>query len=148
MMVLMLKAISLSSFVVMVIAILGLFAVDSLFSPSGAVIGVQGLAVALMIWARVSFGVRSFHATANPTEGGLVTTGPYRFIRHPIYTAGCLFAGAGILAHPSLRALGLGLLLFLGALVRMLCGERLVMQKYSTYRDYARVTKRMVPYIF
>jgi protein-S-isoprenylcysteine O-methyltransferase Ste14 len=43
--------------------------------------------------ARVTFGRRSFHAAANPTAGGLVTTGPYRLIRHPIYTAACLFVG-------------------------------------------------------
>ena len=144
----MLKALSLASFVLMIIAILGLVASDSLFSPSPAVIGVQCAAVALMIWARVAFGRRSFHAAANPTEGGLVTTGPYRFIRHPIYTAACLFCWAGILAHYSPKALGLGLLLFLGALGRMLCEEQLVREKYPAYRDYARQTRRMLPFIF
>jgi hypothetical protein len=62
----------------MVLAILGLFGSDSLFSLSPAVIGVQCLA-ALMIWARLTFGLRSFHPAANPTRGGLVTTGPYIF---------------------------------------------------------------------
>src|SRR5690242_9779288 len=97
----MLKAISLSSFALMALALLGLFFSDSLFSRSPSVIGVQCLAAALMIWARLTFGLRSFHATANPTEGGLVTTGPYRFIRHPIYTAVCLFAWAGVFSHLS-----------------------------------------------
>lgn len=144
----MLKAVSIASFALMVIAILGLLASDSLFSPSPAVIGVQCAAAALMIWARITFGRRSFHAAANPTEGGLVTTGPYRFIRHPIYTAVCLFGWAGIVAHYSLRAVALGLLLFLGALGRMLCEEQLVTQKYPAYRVYARTTRRMLPYIF
>jgi len=147
-MVVMLKAISLSSLALMVLAILGLFASDSLFSSSPAVIGVQCLAAALMIWARLTFGLRSFHPAANPTKGGLVTTGPYRFIRHPIYTAGCLFTWASIFSHLSLKALALGLLMILGALGRMLCEERLVAQKYPAYRDYARLTKRMIPYIF
>lgn len=30
--------------------------------------------------------------------GGLVTNGPYRFIRHPIYTAVCLFVWTGVLS--------------------------------------------------
>jgi hypothetical protein len=35
----------------------------------------------------LTFGARSFHAGANPTDGGVVTAGPYRFFRHPIYAA-------------------------------------------------------------
>jgi protein-S-isoprenylcysteine O-methyltransferase Ste14 len=61
-----------------------------------------------VIWARVAFGRRSFHLAANPTEGGLVTTGPYRLIRHPIYTGVCLVAGAEVLAHLSWKAALLG----------------------------------------
>jgi len=46
-----------------------------------------------MLWARLTFGGRSFHAGANPTAGGVVTTGPYRFVRHPIYAAILYFLG-------------------------------------------------------
>lgn len=60
---------------------------------------VQVVAAALMLWARFTFGGRSFRAGANPTEGGLVTTGPYRFVRHPIYTAVLLFLWAGVASH-------------------------------------------------
>jgi hypothetical protein len=69
-MVVVLKAISLSSLALMVLAIPGLCGSDSLFSFSPAVIGVQCLAVALMIWARLTFGLRSFHPAANPTRAG------------------------------------------------------------------------------
>jgi len=141
-------AVSLASFVLMVLALLGLLATDSLFSPSPGIIAVQSVAVALMIWARVTFGRRSFHAAANPTAGGIVTTGPYRFIRHPIYTAACWFGWAGVFGHYSPKALALGLLLFAGALGRMLCEERLMAQTYPAYRGYTRGTKRMLPYVF
>jgi len=132
----------------MILALLGLLLSDSLFSRSPVVIAVQCAAVALMVWARLTFGVRSMHAAANPTAGGLVTTGPYHFIRHPIYTAGCLIGWAGMVAHWSPTSAMYGVLLFAGALIRMLCEERLVAETYPAYRDYARVTKRMIPYVF
>lgn len=132
----------------MVGALAGLLASRALFCPSPAVIAIQIAAVALMVSARVTFGVRSFHAAADPTEGGLITTGPYRFIRHPIYTAVCLFAWAGIIANLSVVAAALGMLLFAGALGRMLAEETLIVRTYPEYRDYARRTRRMIPYVF
>jgi protein-S-isoprenylcysteine O-methyltransferase Ste14 len=144
----MLKALSVLGLLLMVAALLGLLATHSLFSGSLVIIAVQGAAVALMVWARVTFGRRSFHAAANPTEGGLVTAGPYRFVRHPICTAVCLFVFAGALGHVSLPAVGLAPLVFLGALGRMLPEERLVLQRYPEYADYAARTKRMLPLVF
>jgi protein-S-isoprenylcysteine O-methyltransferase Ste14 len=144
----MLKAVSIASLLLMVAALLGLWATGALFAPSPFVIAVQVAAVALMLWARLTFGRRSFHAAANPTAGGLVTNGPYRYIRHPIYTAACLFGWAGALAHPSLVSALLALLLFAGALGRMLCEEKLVTERYPEYAQYAQATKRMVPYLF
>ena len=144
----MLKLLSVVGLLLMVAALFGLVATRSLFSRSPTIIAVQIAAVALVVWARVTFGRRSFHAAANPTEGGLVTTGPYRFMRHPIYTAVCLFAFAGALAHVSLTAVGLALLVFVGALGRMLAEERLVAQRYPEYADYAARTRRMIPFVF
>lgn len=139
---------SVLGFLIMVAALLGLLATRSLFSPHPVVIAVQAAAAALMIWARLTFGERSFHASADPTEGGLVTTGPYRFVRHPIYAAVCLFTFSGALAHLSVRSVVLALLGFGGALVRMLAEERLVTARYPEYAEYAARTKRMVPYLF
>jgi protein-S-isoprenylcysteine O-methyltransferase Ste14 len=105
-----------------------------------------GLLIAL--WARVTFGRRSFHLAANPTAGGLVTTGPHRFIRHPIYTAVCLLTGTGVLAHGSWKALLLGGMVFAGALVRLFCEEALVVKRYPEYRQYSANTWRMIPFLF
>ena len=144
----MLKVISIVGVVVMIGALIGLYRIGVLFTAQPIAIALQLLAVALMVSARVTFGRRSFHAAANPTAGGLVTTGPYRFIRHPIYTAACLFGWGSIVVHWSLVSVALGMLLLLGALMRMLCEEQLVKQKYPEYVEYAKVTKRMVPYLF
>ncbi len=77
-----------------------------------------------------------------------MTTGPYHYIRHPIYTGACLFGWAGVLANMSVVSVALGGLLILGAAMRMLTEERLVAQRYPAYRQYAQTTKRMVPYVF
>jgi len=139
---------SLAALLIMVVAVLGLLATNSLLARTPEGIAVQVAALLLMVWARVTFGRRSFHASAEPTAGGLVTTGPYRFIRHPIYTAACLFVWAGVLSNWSVLAGLLGVVLLVGAFVRMLCEERLVVAAYPEYREYAGSTKRMVPYVF
>ena len=144
----MLKVFSIVGVVVMVGALIGLYKIGVLFTAQPIAIALQLLAVALMVSARVTFGRRSFHAAANPTAGGLVTTGPYRIIRHPIYTAACLFGWGSIVVHWSSVSVALGILLLLGALVRMICEEQSIKQKYPEYLEYMKVTKRMVPYLF
>lgn len=129
-------------------ALLGLLAAHSLFSPAPLAIVVQAGAAALMIWARLTFGRRSFHATAGPTAGGLVTTGPYRYVRHPIYTSACLFGWAGALANISVTAMSLAILLLAGAIVRIMTEEPALVERYPEYREYAARTRRMIPGVF
>ena len=144
----MLKALSIVGCVGMAAGLITQFAPRNLFSSAPVAIAVQTGAGVLLLWARVTFGRRSFHVTSNPTEGGLVTSGPYRHIGHPIYTAICLFSGAGAVAHWSWKG---GLLsgLVLGcALGRIFCEEVMVAARYPEYRQYAAKTWRMVPYVF
>src|SRR5260221_2414300 len=118
----------------MMSGLLLLLFLHALFSRSPIVIGWQLAALVLFCWSRISFGRRSYHVGANPTKGGLVTTGPYRVIRHPIYTTFCLFTAAGAAAHLSWKT-GLALGLIAGsALIRIFCEESLVRLDYPEYR--------------
>lgn len=143
-----LNILSVLGYLLMVTGILSLAANRGLFSTHPAVVVTQIVAIALMIWARQTFGRRSFHLAADPTEGGLITSGPYRLIRHPIYTSVILFILAGIAAHWSLLNAFFGVLLISGALLRILCEEHLVRIRYPEYDLYASKTKRMIPYVF
>jgi len=134
--------------VMMIAALLAMIALGYALSPALAVITIQGCAVALMLWARFTFGIRSFHASAQPTSGGLVTRGPYAYIRHPIYTAICLFMWPPAIARASWASVGLAALLTAGAIVRMLCEESLLVVQYPEYAAYAARTKRMIPFVF
>ncbi len=141
------KILSLAGLGAMAAGIVLLWGTGALFSTNPAVLAVQALAVLLFVWARATFGLRSFHAAANPTEGGLVTTGPYRWMRHPIYAALLLFAGAGAAARHSAGSLFF-LLLAAGAALRIAAEEKLIVERYPEYREYARRTKRLVPFLF
>jgi protein-S-isoprenylcysteine O-methyltransferase Ste14 len=142
------QAASRIGFVILVLAVVGLLAQRSLFGRPGLAVLVQLAAVALMIWARVAFGRRSFHASAEPTEGGLVTSGPYRYLRHPIYASILWFAAAGALSHVSTASLLLLALACVGAWLRIAAEERLLREMYPEYAEYAARTKRVIPYVW
>ena len=131
-------------------AVAGLFYLmykNYLFSPNPFAIALQVAAAALMVWARITFGKRSFHAGANPTAGGLVTRGPYRYWRHPIYAAITYFVWAGVLSYHSVEAHATALAVTLCLAVRMILEEQLLIAEYPEYTEYARKTKRFIPYI-
>jgi protein-S-isoprenylcysteine O-methyltransferase Ste14 len=144
----MLKILSIIGYFGMMGGLLGLLAMRNLFSLSPLNISLQVAALLLFLWARVTFGRRSFHVVADPTEGGLVTGGPYRYIRHPIYAAMCLFALAGVAGHLSWSAGWCGGLVLACAVIRISCEETLVAARYPEYAQYAATTSRMIPYIY
>ena len=144
----MLKTLSIIGYVGMIGGLLGLLATRALFSSSPLIISLQVLALLLFLWARITFGRRSYHVAANPTEGGLVTGGPYRHIRHPIYAAFCLFTSAGAAAHWSWSAGLCGGMVLGSAVIRIFCEESLVAARYPEYARYAAATWRMIPYVY
>jgi len=143
-----LKALSFTGYFGMMGGLLLLIFVRGIFSPSPIIIVLQIAAVLLFLWARITFGRRSYHVGANPTQGGLVTNGPYRYIRHPIYSALCLFTGVGAAAHFSWKSALAFALVFGFALLRIFCEETLVSLTYPDYKEYSARTWRMVPGIF
>jgi len=144
----MLKGLSILGYVGMVIGLLGLVLFRGLFSASPFVLLAQSVAVLLFVWARFTFGRRSFHAGANPTAGGLVTSGPYRFIRHPIYTSVCLFVGAAVAGHFSWQTAICGGTVLGGALLRIHCEEILLRVQYPEHAQYAARSWRMLPFVY
>jgi len=101
-----------------------------------------------MIWARLTFGIRSFNASANATKGKLVTSGPYRWFRHPIYAALIYFFIGSLIAYPTLEVFMVVLLISSGLFIRMLLEEKSLSGSYPEYVEYSKKTKRIIPFVF
>ncbi|HTY39371.1 MAG TPA: isoprenylcysteine carboxylmethyltransferase family protein [Bacteroidota bacterium] len=142
------NTVSVLGYALMVAGLLLLWFNRGLFCYSPVVIVLQCAAIGLMIWARATFKARSFHFSAAPTEGGLVTNGPYSFIRHPIYASVLLFIWAAVAGSFSISNVLFGCLVSAGAWLRITCEETLVRERYPEYQQYAETTKRLIPFVF
>jgi protein-S-isoprenylcysteine O-methyltransferase Ste14 len=102
--------------------------------------------VALLVWASVVLGRFLVHEAAVFQDHALVTGGPYRSLRHPIYSgylALLLGSGLGML---NVYLLLLWPFSLLGILIQVGSEERLLGLKFGpTYRRYAARTGRLVP---
>ncbi len=106
-----------------------------------------GAGIAFAIWARWHL-VRNWSGTPSIKEGHeLVTSGPYRFVRHPIYT-GILLALFG----SALTGGGVWLVVFLmfgvNVLYRLPVEERYMLQLFpDAYPEYKKKTKAIIPFM-
>jgi protein-S-isoprenylcysteine O-methyltransferase Ste14 len=142
---------SVAATLVLMAAVLALVLDHTFFSKLPAGMAIQVAAALLMIWARLTFGLRSFHAAANPTQGGLVTSGPYRYWRHPIYAAVLFFVWTGVLTQggiPSLLSLLLAVVATVTTGVRILSEEKLLKATFPDYAAYAAQTRRLIPFVY
>jgi protein-S-isoprenylcysteine O-methyltransferase Ste14 len=119
-------------------------------NPWGAGVGLVLFASGLgfAIWARLHIGRNWGTPMSQKDEPELVTSGPYRFVRHPIYS-GILIAGVGTavaLSWAWLIAVALaGIYFIYSAIVE----ERNLTEQFpDTYPAYKQSTKMLVPFIF
>ena len=139
---------SIIAFLVAVAGVLFLFYRNYIFSFNPVTIFIQVFSMGLMIWARFTFGIRSFHAAANTTRGELVTNGPYRWLRHPIYASLIYFFSASVIAYPFLETVIGFVMISVGLFVRMILEEKYLNERYKEYTEYSKNTKRLIQYLF
>jgi protein-S-isoprenylcysteine O-methyltransferase Ste14 len=112
-------------------------------------VGVAALSFAFCWWARLYLG-RLWSASITRKENHrVVNTGPYRLVRHPIYTGISLAALATALQEGSLIALAGAAILTLGWYVKARIEEDFLRAELGAqaYNDYAARVPMLVPFL-
>lgn len=89
---------------------------------------------------------RSF--STMPEARALVTSGPYRYVRHPLYVAEELAIIGVFLQFRSLPAFIIVAIQFGLQLQRMQCEEKVLAKAFPSYGDYCRKTARLIPGVY
>jgi protein-S-isoprenylcysteine O-methyltransferase Ste14 len=130
----------------LLLVLLGL--TGNLFSWNPIVIAGQLLGLALVIYARITFGKQRFNISATPAEGPLLRRGPYRVIRHPMYTGASLLLLVTVIGHLSLFTAAIGILILVIIPWRINLEESQLKATYPDYAEYASRTKRLIPLVY
>jgi protein-S-isoprenylcysteine O-methyltransferase Ste14 len=83
-----------------------------------------------------------------PEVRRLVTGGPYRLVRHPLYAAEILAAVAFVMVNPGVLPVAVLVPFIVTQLLRSRFEERLLTEAYPEYAGYARKTRRLIPFVW
>lgn len=113
---------------------------------SGAGLGTVSLVLALWIFRTIGKNITSTVETREEHE--LVTDGPYRWVRHPLYTVGTsFFMSLGIVAANWFMGLA-SLVVLVMLLIRLPKEEEKLIERFGDeYRAYMERTGRLLPRI-
>ena len=113
---------------------------------TAAIVCAIGLAFA--IWARVTLG-SNWSGVVTLKEGHeLVERGPYRFVRHPIYTGMLTMFFATALAQGHLSGFAGTLQMFASFWIKLRDEEKLMLRQFDErYTEYQQRVKRIIPFV-
>jgi protein-S-isoprenylcysteine O-methyltransferase Ste14 len=111
---------------------------------TGAVLGV--LSLAIYTWARVTLGKEWSSSMQVREKHDLVTTGPYRWIRHPIYLAMMGFLIGITLVTANWFLIAFLIVSIVDLALRIPKEEQMMMEEFGNeYKAYMQRTGRLLP---
>ncbi len=130
-----------------IIAMMLWFGKGILTSIPGMIVFMVGLAIGL--WALVHNRLGNFNIRPDIKHGcEMVNSGPYRFVRHPMYTS-VLFMMFGVfIAAPTLLEFGFLAGLFVVLSAKALREERLWCDHHQGYSAYKSETRMFIPILW
>ena len=109
-------------------------------------ITLTALGIAFAIWARFYIGQNWSSAVTIKFDHQLISTGPYAWVRHPIYSCLILAMIGTALARRELRGLLALVLLYLGFKIKSRMEEKFMRKTFGPeYEDYSRSTGALIP---
>jgi protein-S-isoprenylcysteine O-methyltransferase Ste14 len=121
--------------------------------PAGPALPVLGAALVLAglvfaLWARRHLG-RNWSGDVTVKEGhALIRSGPYRLVRHPIYSGVVLALAGTALAIGSALGFVATVLILIGFVIKLQVEEARMRETFPDYADYCRRTARLIPGVY
>ena len=118
--------------------------------PWVAVLGVVVTAAGLLfaIWARAYLGTNWSGTVTVKVGHQLIRTGPYRWVRHPIYSGMILALIGTAINQGQLRGVVAVVLLWIGFTMKSRVEERFMTNTFGAeYEEYSRSTGAIVPWL-
>lgn len=112
-------------------------------------VGLVALVVPLFYWQLSSLGKNITKTVAIRSEHTLVTSGPYKYIRHPLYAFGFMFIVGTAVALANWFILGMAVLTWIPLAMRTPLEEQKLIEAFGDeYRAYMQRTGRYFPKMF
>ena len=138
------------SYVIIQVVFIILIGITGPIMPNNAMILIgETVGVILMVWAIWTMKLNNLNISPDLKNNSiLVLSGPYKLIRHPMYSSVLLVTLMLVINHLTLWRVGFWLVLFTDLHFKSLYEEKLLLAKYSEYSDYMSKTKRLIPFIY
>ena len=121
----------------------------SVFPENIYVLIIEAIALLIGVWAVLAMKLHTVTVLPSVKQGGqLCTTGPYRVIRHPMYTAVLLLLLGLLFNNYSHTGLAVFFIVLVDLIVKMNVEEKILLAHYTDYKNYMTKTKRIIPFLY
>ena len=121
----------------------------SIWPSNNFLLAIELFGLGLGVWAILAMGTGNFNITPNiKANSEFIVSGPYKYIRHPMYSSLLLATLPLIINSMSVFRTTVWLVLLIDLLLKLNYEEKLLIDAVQDYSKYRKATFRIVPFLY
>lgn len=109
----------------------------------------EGFGIFLAVWAVYVMKKSKINIAPQPRKGAiLVQSGPYKVIRHPMYTSIIIAVTPLIISHWDLDMFIFLMFLYVNLILKLRFEEKLLLNFFPSYKEYKKKTWKIIPFLY